>query len=483
MKLNQLVKNKIVIYLLTRYGTYALQFLVSMVIAVKLGPYYLGIYGFLILILNYFSQINLGIPHSLNVLMVHNKNDEKICNNYIGNSFAIYGLVSILIICVLFLILLFKITLSDKYPLSVFHYVLLCFIAILQYYSTLCSTILRVKNKVNQLAFAQSSLVLLNLSVVFFFSGDLLIYMLMVCQMLSFGIFIIITWKEKLFPNLKSIEYNFYYKKKIIKKGLYLFLYNSCFYFILISIRTIISNNYSVEEFGIFNFSFTISHAVLLLIEALTIILFPKIIDLLSSDNYEKINLTIENVRVSFVSTSHLLIYIAMLFFPIITVLIPEFEGALTSINLIALAILVNTNSYGFSSFLIAQNKEKIAAFISFVALVINIVMAEILVVIFKVDFSYVIISVALAYLCFSALTVVVSKKIMGMFMFKNIINTIFPIKLFVPYIVALILSILEFHSLIFVSLFLYIFLNISDLKKILLFGKTIIRNPNITDL
>ena len=481
--IKSILQNKIIFYLFSRYGTYALQFIVSMVIAAKLGPYYLGIYGFLTLILNYFSQINFGIPHSLNVLMVHNKKNVNKCNNYIGNSFAIYGLISIIIICVLFFILLSKITLSDKYPISVFHCILLCIIAILQYYSTLCSTILRVKNKVNQLALAQSSLVLLNFSVIFFFNGEYLIYILMICQILSFGIFIGLTLKEGLIPNLKLLEYKYDIQKDIIKKGLYLFLYNSCFYFILISIRTIISSNYSIEEFGIFNFSFTLSHAVLLLIEALTVILFPKIIDLLSSDNYEKINSTIETIRVSFVSTSHLLIYTAILFFPLITMIMPEFDGALTSLNLIALAVLMNTNSYGYSSFLIAQNKEKISARISFIALIINVIIAEIMVSIWNVEFSYVVLAVMITYFCFSFMVFVESKKIIGSLNWNKIIKNFFPLKLFIPYIAALIISLLKFQYLMFVPIVTFIVLNYSDINRIVKIGNQLIKNPNIADV
>ncbi len=37
-----ILKNKIVIYVTTRYITYALQFLLSLAIAVRLGPFYLG---------------------------------------------------------------------------------------------------------------------------------------------------------------------------------------------------------------------------------------------------------------------------------------------------------------------------------------------------------------------------------------------------------------------------------------------------------
>ena len=476
-------KNKIIIYLVTRYGTYALQFIVSLVIAVKLGPYYLGVYGFLTLILNYFSQINLGIPHSLNVLLIHNKRDEIKCKDYIGNSFVIYGVISIILICLFICLLLSDTIVSQKYPISLYHCFLICVIAILQYYSTLCSTILRVKNKVNQLAIAQSSNVLLNLFVIFFFYENTLIYVLMICQISSLSIFIFFTWKEKLLPDLKRVHYKLEIQKTIIKKGLYLFLYNSCFYFILISIRTIISGNYTVEEFGLFNFSFTLSHAVLLLIEALTVIIFPKIIDLLSSKDYEKINTTIEQIRISFVSTSHLLIYVAMLFFPLVTAFLPQYDGALTSMNLIALTILMNTNSYGYSSFLIAQNKEKKSAGISIIALIINILIGEVLVEVCKVEFSYVVISVLITYFIFSLLIFIESKMIMHSLSKESIIKDFFPIRLLVPYCCSLLISLFSLQQIIFLPIILFILMNVKDVKKMIAFGKKIIKNPDMINV
>lgn len=476
-------KNKIVVYLLTRYCTYALQFIVSLIIAAKLGPYHLGVYGFFTLILNYFSQINLGIPHSLDVLLVHNKVDKEKSNNYIGNSFAIYGVVSVIIFIILLQIILLDIPISNKYPISEVDCLLIVIIAIFQYFSSLCSKILRVKNKVNQLAIAQSSLVLLNFLVILFFESESLIYALLGCQFIQLVIFILLTIKEKLIPNLKYIKYNQDIQREILYKGFFLFLYNSCFYFILITIRTLISGYYSVEEFGLFNFSYTIAHAVLLLIEALNMIIYPKIIDLLSSKDYEKIIIVIGNIRVSFVSTSHLLIYTAMLFFPLVVAFIPQFEGALTSMNLIALAILMNTNSYGYSSFLIAQNKEKISARISFLSLIINIVVAEILIKVFHVEFSYAILAIMVTYFCFSLMAVIEGRKIMGDFSIKNVLENFFPLRLLAPYLVALIISVVNCERLVFIPVLVYVGLNIKEIKQIFIFGKKLIENPNIADI
>ena len=87
----KIFSNKIFIYLGSRYVTYGLQFFVSLIIASRLGPYYMGIYGFISLLLNYVGQFNLGIPHSLNVLLVHHKGEDEAYNQYVVNSFIIYG--------------------------------------------------------------------------------------------------------------------------------------------------------------------------------------------------------------------------------------------------------------------------------------------------------------------------------------------------------------------------------------------------------
>ena len=95
----------------------------------------------------------------------------------------------------------------------------------------------------------------------------------------------VICIRKGVFPRRQSRTLQLQKQKSILQKGLYLFLYNSCFYFILISIRTIISVNYTVEEFGYFTFSFTIANAVMLLLDSFNTILFPKTIDLMSSDD------------------------------------------------------------------------------------------------------------------------------------------------------------------------------------------------------
>ena len=77
ISLKLLYKNKILFYLVSRYVTYGIAFISSLFIAAKLGPFYMGVWGFILLILNGFSQLHLGIGNSLNVLLDHNKENVE----------------------------------------------------------------------------------------------------------------------------------------------------------------------------------------------------------------------------------------------------------------------------------------------------------------------------------------------------------------------------------------------------------------------
>ena len=482
LSIKKIITNKILIYLFSRYGTYAVQFIVSLGIAAKLGPYYFGIYGFVTLILNYFSQINFGIQHSLNVLIVHNKNEKEKCDNYIGNSLWLYGILGVVILILYAIVLIFDIKISEEYPIGRYLWLIVS-VAILTYFTTIMTTVLRARNKINQLSIVQSLNVVLSLFVVCLFQTETLIYSLILCQLIGCLLSFVITWKAGVLPDLRYVKIRIHTQKEIIRKGLYLFLYNSCFYFILISIRSIISGNYSIENFGEFTFSFTIAHAVLLLLESLMTVIFPKVIDLLSSDNKEKTEQTLEVIRITYVSASHFLIYVAMLFFPLLTFLLPKYANSLTSMNLIALAVLMNTNSYAYASLLIAKNREKTSAVISAIALLLNIVLALVLVKVVQVGFSYVIIATLLTYLYFSYVVTWQGKKVIGTYNFKDTIKNFFPIRLLIPYMTAFVISMFNYEYMIFMPIVLYILFDWRDLVAIKQLGLKLIHNPNVSDI
>lgn len=478
-----ILKNKIFIYLATRYMTYGLQFLLSLIIATRLGPYYLGVYGFVQLILNYFAQINFGISHSLNVLLVHNKNDEFIQNNYILNSFAIYTIVNIIIIiATTIMALLGKISFGD-YNIEK-YFLLIVATAILTYYNSIINTIIRFRNRVNLMSIFGTIPIILNLTIVWFFKEENLVIALTFANLFScvivFALGIIIKVVPKPKPTLIRIKY----LKEIINKGFYLFLYNSCFYFILISIRTMISRNYTVDEFGYFTFSYTIASAVMLLLDSLNIIIFPKTIDVLSKPNKEERMVILDKLRVGYITSSHFMAYVAMCFFPILLYFMPKYQPALTSLNMILLTILINTNSYGYNTLLIANKKERILSRMSFLALLITIIVGLVLIKTFYVKYSYVAISMLIAYLVFSFIVVSEGQKLL--FEGSNLRYTLlhfFPLKLMIPYFSALVIVFFNYNHLVCIPLILFITLNYKDLIHLKLIANKLMKNPNIIDI
>src|SRR5690606_351981 len=126
---------------------------------------------------------------------------------------------------------------------------------------------------------------------------------------------------------------------------------------IILSIKTIISINYTVEEFGIFSFAYTLGNSVLLFLQALTFIIFPKIIDKLRGQDFHSIRKTLNSIRKSYVSMAFCLVLLALAFLPFFLEFIPKYKDSFTVLSLVMLTIVLYTNSFGYGTFLMAQNQ------------------------------------------------------------------------------------------------------------------------------
>jgi O-antigen/teichoic acid export membrane protein len=481
MPIINLLKNKLVFYLVSRYATYGLQFITSMIIAIKLGPYYMGIWGFILLALSYFQQFHFGVANSLNVLLVHNINNRIRCYRYITNSIILFFYLSVIIII---LYVCYRVTDStitnkyhtDKYALSI------CIIAILQYFNMLFVNIFRIRNQINYVTFSQSIIVLLNFICIFFFTGDTLINYLVGGYLLGNISCVVLALYSKYIPAIKKNDILFSYQKEILKKGLYLFLYNSCFYLIIISIRTIISQYYSVEDFGLFTFSFTLGNAIMLLLDALAFIIFPKLLSKLSSEDLNEIEAVLKRINDSYICVSQLLIYVALICFPVLMLFIPKYSTAITSLNLVTITVLMNANSFGYSTMLIAKNKEKYSALISTISLIVNIIIGLALVNLINCEFSYVILATMITYLLFTSMLVLTGSKVLHAQKWKSIL-AIFNYRFSIPFLIALFLALFKIEHLIFIPLLFFIYLNLKQIKSIISISKKIFVNPKSFNL
>ena len=482
MIIKSVLRNKVVFYLSSRYITYAVQFITSLVIAAELGPYYMGIWGFILLILQYFQQLHFGITNSFNVLYVHHRQNQQECNNYIGNSLALVSYLSLFVFGFYLYYILFGISEFEKYNTS--QYILwICLIAILQYYVQFFTNLFRVKNQLNRVTFCQSIIVFLTFICVFVFEGEQLIISLIASYLVGNLLCFLIAVTSGSIPRFNLVQFKISYQKEILKKGLFLFLYNSCFYFIIISVRTIISGYYTVEEFGLFTFSFTLAQAILLILDSLSFIIFPKVIGKLSSGDNRVAESTISLLRLLYITSAHFLIYIALLAFPVFLVFLPKYSDALTSLNMIALTVLMGTSTYGYLELLISRNKEKKAASLSAFALIVNCLLSLFLVLIIRVHYDFVIVATMITYAMFAVLVLKESGQLLGKRSIGSVLKEMMPIKLLIPYVVAFILSLMQMQSLLFVPLLLFCVLNLKTFGTIVDAVKKLLNDPEIVDL
>lgn len=474
--------NKVFGYTITRYVVYGIQFVVSMLCAAKMGPYYYGIWGFIMMLLNYMQRIDLGIPNAMNIILVQEKDNPIEFARTQSTGFLLLSvLCGLVVIFALGNVLTDGYGFMEKYPIGSLFYVI-CLVAIVSYFVTTCTGVYRVKHGLLEIAVSQSIIPFLLLIALFVADGkDLLIWFTVAYLIGNIVSLLMYFSRRKLTldvsPSKQMVD-------RIVIKGFYLFIYNACFYFILISTRTVISANYLVEEFGYFTFAYTLADVVILLLGAFTFLMFPKTISKLNTSDKNQISSTLNLLRGNYIPLIHLMMYAAFLFFPIITHFIPKYQPALPAIYMVALALIMNSSSCGYSDYLMAQNKDRLIACISALSLVANIGVALLFVRVFHCGYAYVVGSTLFSYWLFSILCIYFGMKHMGKRV--NIIEVVkecFPVRLFIPYFSAVILFAVPSPWILPLPLLMFVIFNIPTMKELYHTFHRLLNNPDMLDI
>ena len=479
-KLIKLLNNKVFLYISSRYVTYVIQFITSIYIAVDLGAYYFGVYGFVFLLISYLSNLNFGITHSATILLVQNKNDEKKIKDIVSNSILMITIISLFVIIICLFYNIFQLNYFEKFNIDKYFW-FVPIIAILGHFNVLFLTIYRFKNKLFEIAFYQSFRPFLVFVSIFLATEENLLYTVLISyiigEFISFLLFIL--RGEVPF----YLKFSFKKCRELILKGLYLFTYISSYAMIVISTRTFISYYYSIEDFGFFTFSYSLGNAVLLFLQAFTFIIMPKVLDKLNSNINSEIILTIENINTNYNTFSYLLLFVAITVFPYLLNFFPEWKETLLTLNITMLSIIVSSNAYLFSSFLMAKNKERLLSIISVIILSVNILFSYIFIVVLNLQLEYTILSILISYFLFGLACSYFTYKSITNYKFSSIFSNFFPTRLLIPFGILLCAIILDIRYATFISLFIFLILNIKELNIIINSTKKIIINSNIINL
>jgi len=97
------------------------------------------------------------------------------------------------------------------------------------------------------------------------------------------------------------------------------------------------------------------ANAILLLLESLSFLIYPKILNRFASGTFESVSSLLNMVRDAYITTSHALIHLAVLLFPVFWLAFPKYQAASSAFKLIALTVVLYTNSFGYSGLMIAR--------------------------------------------------------------------------------------------------------------------------------
>lgn len=479
--ISKLLRNNIVWYVSTRYVTYVLTFIVNMYVALFLGPEIYGVWSFFLLVFWYFNIADFGIPQSVQVLLVQNKSEKSRSADIEKTGLSLMFIISILCIVVAIIYFLFgNIEVTQVQNFEWMFYTI-CICAFINFFNSLYEKIYRCKNRLFEIAYKQSSVVLFMAIAVLTSQKELLgalVVSYLIWCITSLAFFLFRGGSNFSGTFSKTIAYT------ILNKGIFLFFSSSGFILIMMSTKTMINAYYSLEEFGLFSFAYYIGHAVYNCLLAFSTVTITKLIDRYHSPDNNVVLSTIAVVRDNYVSLFHGVIYFAMIFFPFVLSVVPQYSESLVCMNLCALMMLCYVNSFGYSTYLVAINKERILSFIAISSFILNILLGLFLVKVLYVPYELAIICTMCAYFYYTIMCTFWGRKELHLpISFGTVIIDSFPIRLLIPFIVAIIVSFSKSQLLVAIPFILFVLLNIKTIKSIVNTIRILLNNSKVVDI
>ena len=478
--IKKILSSNIIHFVVTRYLGYGIQFLNTLLLAKYLGAYYLGVYGFLTLFLQYLSYGNFGVHYALNFYLSTKKSKELTGLIY-SNTIILSGLFSLLIFGAFFFMKFFDIQIFSKYSFDTF-YIFIGLIAILQFTNQLFINIYRTYGILWQINFYQLIIPILQIAgFIFFQEEQLLIFiisMTLIGNLIASIVFLI----------GNPLKFRFKVSSKVIQsifsKGVNLLIYNISFYLIMLSGRTLVGIFYSVEDMGQYSFGNNLSNAVIMVMGSLSFLFFSKMINKLTSlnSNHDIIQF-IEKSRKLYMN---LTLIISMLFFimvPFLVSLLPQYGEAFKIFKILLIAQIIISNSFGYTTLLIAKKKEFSLTEAAIITTVINLLLGG-GVLLFDLSIEYIAFATFLSAIYYNIKSVIEGNRITEQFRnIRDLLSYIFPIDLFII-LLLMVFSILFDNVLISVfGLLIYTYWNFQELKKISKYGFEKILNKNSLNL
>ncbi|GEM_PF-273091 len=484
LSLKNIIKSSSVHYIITRYFTFGLHAINALLIAKYLGLYYFGLYSFVNLLLQYFSYTNLGMSYSLTVILSTEKNIDNVkARNILFASLVVLTLVGFVLLAVTVIssysgfINLFSAYLLNDY------YVVVVLIAILQHFNILLINLFRIYGKLNEININYVIVPLSQLVCVFFFVEQYLFWALIISlaatNFVSLSIFL---FNSPLKVGIKN-KFSKDIALLLVKRGILLLAYNSSFYLILVSARSMVGYFYSVEEFALFNFAHYLAQAIAMFLGSISFLFYPKMLNKFSSynDNSEIVEF-IEKTRKIYLTLTFLIVLFSLFFAPLLFYFLPNYGNSFICFKYLLFAQIILSNCFGYSDLLIQKKQERALIVFGFVSVLIVLVAGAIFVYQFKQPVEFIAIAFLISVMVYNYLVVYAGNKFIKQF--KNryeLIKYLYNYRYFIPIVMYVLLDIL-ISNVYFLSMFtimMYLALNVREITFAYKNGMAIVTNKD----
>lgn len=367
--MQSLSKNPILFFLATRYTGYVLLFLRGLVIAKFLGTFYFGIWGFLTLVLQYLSYSSFGVNFAITV-QLSTGNQSSVDKKTVQANIAINSSI------ILSLLLVLLGTASQWMGVELFsrfnfpqYLMLVLLIAGTTNVQQVVINILRCEKRTTVIAINEIITAVLLLTAAFYFKdGNLIESQLIVLLLADILSLVLFTFQ---YPYKYRLQLDWQLVKILFKLGLPLWIFNFSYYFITISIRSIISAFYPIEILGYYTLGNSIAFATLLGLQTIGWVIYPDVLSQLSkTDDKEHTRISLSRINNLYNTICFFLIFIMILFLPAIMLFLPKYQPALPVITIMVISQAVMSSSFGFNALSVSKNKQNQVALIGFAVVI-----------------------------------------------------------------------------------------------------------------
>ena len=359
---------KKIAYASTKYLTYGLKFFQLLIIAKYLGPAGLAVFGFAQLVSLYVSFLHFGIPLSIHAMLSVSKNEESLkAQSYISDGFTFLILSSVFFCVMGVCVILIAPSLFEKFEFHKYGTLSIIMganLIIVQFFSN----IYQVYAQYVRVALIELISVILPFIVVLLYKNnadDLLQYILWVSALnIIFNLFFFLYKAPfKISFSLRRDPLNL-----LIKMGVPMLLSNVAFYLITISIRSISSYYYDLQQIGHFTFGLNISNSVMLGLNAISWTFYSTILSN-TCDDVNDAHAYIQKVNRIYNFILIITVFVGILCLPALFYFLPAYKVFYSGIGILLISQIFMSVSMGYNSLLVAQKKQNYLVVISFITL------------------------------------------------------------------------------------------------------------------